>query len=50
MSKIKERKLTGNPTATLSKPILFVPACKLIFPEYVNLLLFLDPETEPNKK
>lgn len=39
--------LTGNPTATLSSAILFVPACRLTLPVYVNLLLSLVPKEEP---
>jgi hypothetical protein len=42
-----ERELTGNPTATLSSAILFVPACRLTLPVYVNLLLSLVPKDEP---
>lgn len=32
-------KLTGNPPAMLSRETLFTPACKLILPVNVNLLL-----------
>lgn len=48
--RFKESELTGNPTATLSSAILFVPACRLTFPVYVNLLLSLDPKAEPVMK
>lgn len=37
------RELTGNPTATLSSAILFVPACKLTGPVNVNLIFSRVP-------
>lgn len=44
-----KEELTGNPTATLNSAILFVPACKLTLPVYVNLLFSLVPKAEPVK-
>ena len=45
--KLGRRELTGNPTATLSSAIVFVPARRLTFSVYVNLLYCLVPKAEP---
>lgn len=39
--------LTGNPTATLSSAIRFVPARRLTLPVNRNLLFSLVPKAEP---
>jgi len=42
-----EKRLTGSPTATLSRAILFVPARRFTGPIYVNLLSSRVPKAEP---
>lgn len=42
-----ETELTGSPTAMLSRAILFVPACRLAAPVYVNFLFSLVPYADP---
>lgn len=37
LSVSRKKRLTGNPTATLSREILFIPACRLTPPVNVTL-------------
>jgi len=41
------KELTGSPTATLSRAILFVPARRFTGPVYLNLLSSRVPKAEP---